>query len=103
MIQVVATLVTKPGLRTEVLNVFQETAPAVRAESGCIEYAAFVDLAGGFGAAQTLYGDDTFVVIEKWSDADALRAHARAPHMVGLVAKLKGRIASQTIRILTAV
>src|SRR6266436_134852 len=46
MIQVVATLVTKPGLRTEVLNVFQETAPAVRAESGCIEYAAFVDLAG---------------------------------------------------------
>jgi len=88
------------GLR--VLNVFQETAPAVRAESGCIEYAAFVDLAG-FGAAQTLYGDDTFVVIEKWSDADALRAHARAPHMVGLVAKLKGRIASQTIRIVTAV
>ncbi len=88
------------GLR--VLNVFQETAPAVRAESGCIEYAAFVDLAG-FGAAQTLYGDDTFVVIEKWSDADALRAHARAPHMVALVAKLKGRIASQTIHILTAV
>ena len=80
----------------------QETAPAVRAESGCIEYAAFVDLAG-FGPAQTLYGDDTFVVIEKWSDADALRAHARAPHMVGLVAKLKGRIAGQTIRILTAV
>jgi quinol monooxygenase YgiN len=102
MIQVVATLVTKPGLRTEVLNVFQETAPAVRAESGCIEYAAFVDLAG-FGPAQTLYGDNTFVVIEKWSDADALRAHARAPHMIALVAKLKGRIASQTIHILTAV
>ena len=70
------------------MNVFQETAPAVRAESGCIEYAAFVDLAG-FGPAQTLYGDDTFVVIEKWNDADALRAHARAPHMVALVAKLK--------------
>ena len=66
------------------------------------EYTAFVDLAG-FGAAQTLYGDDTFVVIEKWSDADALRAHARAPHMVALVAKLKGRIASQTIHILTTV
>jgi len=53
MIQVVATLVAKPGLRNEVLNIFQETAPTVREESGCIEYAAFVDLAG-FGPIQTL-------------------------------------------------
>jgi quinol monooxygenase YgiN len=101
MIQVVATLVAKPGLRTEVLNIFQETARAVREESGCIEYAAFVDLAG-FGPTQTLCGDDTFVVIEKWSDADALITHARAPH-IAVTAKLKGRIASQTIHILTAV
>ena len=102
MIQVVATLVAKPGLRNEVLNIFQETAPTVREESGCIEYAAFVDLAG-FGPIQTLNGDDTFVVIEKWSVADALIIHAQAPHIVALTAKLKGRIASQTIHILTAV
>jgi len=102
MIQIVATLVAKPGLRAEVLRLFQSTAPVVRAESGCIEYAAFVDLAG-FGPSQTLYGDDTFVVIEKWSNSDALKAHARAPHLVTLMSKLKEKIASQTIHILTAV
>jgi quinol monooxygenase YgiN len=101
MIQIVAILVAKPGLRAEVLRLFQGTAPIVRAESGCIEYAAFVDLAG-FGPSQTLFGDDTFVVIEKWSDADAVKAHARTPHMATLLSNLKEKVASQTIHILTA-
>ena len=101
MIRVVAILVTKPGLRTEVLNAFHETAPTVRMEDGCVEYSAFVDLPG-FGAAQTLYGDNTFVVIEKWSDANVMKAHVRTPHMIALMAKLKEKLASQTIHILTA-
>jgi quinol monooxygenase YgiN len=101
MIQIVAILVTKPGLRTEVLDAFHEAAPIVRMEDGCVDYAAFVDLPG-FGAAQTLYGDDTFVVLEKWNGADALKAHARTPHMAALMAKLKEKLASQTVHILTA-
>ena len=46
MIQVVVKIQAKPGQRDAVLNAFKANAPAVRAEQGCIEYAAFVDAAG---------------------------------------------------------
>ncbi len=32
----------------------------------------------GMGAIQTAFGPDTFVVIEKWESAEALKAHAKA-------------------------
>ena len=51
--------------------------------------------------AQTKYGPDTFVVIEKWESLDALKAHAVAPHMQAYGAKTKELLASRVIHILS--
>ena len=99
MIQVVAVITTKPGMREEVLSAFRANMPAVHAEDGCIEYAPVVD-ADGFGSFQTPIGPDTFMVIEKWASADALKAHAAAPHMASYAAKVKDMLANRVIHIL---
>ena len=101
MINVIAVITAKPGQREAVLAAFRENIPAVLAEDGCIEYGPVVD-ADGFGSFQTKFGDDTFVVIEKWRDAAALGAHAKAPHMAAYAARTKEMIASRTIHILSS-
>ena len=99
MIHVVAVITTRPGLRDSVLQHFRANVPAVRAEEGCIEYGAAIDADNAL-PSQAPYGSDTFVVIEKWSSMDALRAHAAAPHMVGYGAKTREMVATRLIHIL---
>ncbi len=100
MINVVAVITAKPGMREAVLQAFRANVPAVKAEQGCIEYGAAVDLENG-PKFQTKYGADTFLVIEKWESMDALKAHAASPHMAAYAAKTKDLLASRTIHILT--
>ena len=100
MVHVLAVITAKPGLRAQLLEAFQANVPAVRAEDGCIEYAATVDTDGA-GAIQTRFGDDTFVVVEKWQSLDALKAHAAAPHMAAYAAKTKDMIARRVIHVLS--
>jgi quinol monooxygenase YgiN len=100
MIHVVAVITTKPGQRENVLKEFRANMPAVQAEDGCIEYGPAVD-AEGFGSFQAKFGGDTFVVIEKWRDAAALKAHAASPHMAAYGAKVKDLLAGRTIHILS--
>jgi quinol monooxygenase YgiN len=100
MIHVVAVITTTPGQRERVLEAFRANIPAVRAEDGCIEYGPAVD-AEGLGSFQTKFGPDTFVVLEKWRDAQALKAHAAAPHMVAYAAKVKDMIANRVIHVLS--
>jgi len=99
MIHVVAIITAKPGLREQVLEAFNANTAAVRAEAGCIEYAASVDAANA-PPMQAPYGPDTFVVLEKWESMDALMAHAVAPHMKAYGAKDKDMVASRAIHIL---
>ncbi len=101
MIQVVAVIVTKPGLRPEVLKTFKDNVPAVHSEAGCIEYTAYVDIES-YGPPQTPYGPDAFVVIEKWKDASALKAHATSAHMAAYATKVKDKLISRTIHLLSA-
>ena len=100
MIHVVAILTAKPGQRETILEAFRANIPAVRAEDGCIEYGPALD-AEGLGSFQTKFGPDTFVVIEKWRDAAALKAHAAAPHMAAYGAKVKDLIAGRVIHVLS--
>ena len=102
MIRVVAIVTAKPGRREEVLTAFRANVPAVLAEKGCLEYGPTVD-ADGFGAFQAKMGPDTFVVIETWADADALKAHAVAPHMAAYGAKTKDLVANRAIHVLQPV
>jgi quinol monooxygenase YgiN len=100
MIHVVAIITAKPGKRESMLEAFRANIPAVLAEDGCIEYGPAVD-AEGLGSFQTKFGPDTFVVIEKWRDADALKAHAAAPHMRAYGEKVKDLIAGRVVHVLT--
>ena len=100
MIHVVAIITAKPGKRDEILKNFKANVPAVHAEKGCIEYGATVD-ADGMGSFQTKFGQDTFVVVEKWESTDALKAHAAAPHMAAYAGKTKENIAGRTIHVLS--
>ena len=100
MIHVIAVITAKSGKRDEVLKHFRANVPAVRAENGCIEYGAAIDAEPAL-PIQTKYGPDTFVVVEKWENMDALKAHAAAPHMKEYGAKTKDLLASRVIHILS--
>jgi quinol monooxygenase YgiN len=100
MIHVLAIITAKPGRRADILAAVRDNMPAVQAEDGCIEYGPAID-APGIGSIQTQFGDDTFVVIEKWRDAAALKAHAASPHMATYAAKVKDWIATRIIHVLT--
>jgi quinol monooxygenase YgiN len=102
MIQVVAVISAKPGMRDSVLQAFQANVPAVLAEQGCIEYGAAIDVENG-PKFQKQFGPDTFVVIEKWESMDALKAHGAAPHMAAYAAKTKEMLESRAIYILSPV
>ena len=100
MIHVVAVITAKPGMRDSILQAFGANAPAVKAEQGCIEYGAAVDVEDA-PKFQTKCGPDTFLVIEKWQSIDALKAHAATPHMAAYAAKTKEMVASRGIHILS--
>ena len=99
MIHVVAIITAQPGQRDKVLEAFRANTAAVRAEAGCIEYAATVD-AEGMPPSRGTFGPDTFVVVEKWESLAALQAHAVAPHMAAYGAKTKEWTASRVIHVL---
>lgn len=99
MVHVIAVITAKPGQRAAILALFNANVPAVRAEKGCIEYGAAIDLDPAL-KFQTAYGPDTFAVVEKWESAEALMAHAAAPHMAAYAAKVKDLLAGRVIHIL---
>jgi quinol monooxygenase YgiN len=96
VIHVVAIISAKPGLRSAVLDAFAANVSSVRAERGCIEYGAAVDVEG----AKPAFGPDTFVVIEKWESLATLKAHASSPHMAAYAAKIKDLLADRAVHVL---
>ena len=100
MIHVVAIITAKPGHRDTILTEARANLAAVRAENGCIEYGPVVDT--GDNAFQTQLGPDSFMVIEKWKDMDALKAHAVAPHMKAFGGRIKDMVANRAIHVLTS-
>ena len=102
MIRVVAVVTAKPGRREELLTALRANLPAVRAEQGCIEYGPVADVED-FGAPQTPIGPDTFIVLETWESAQALKAHMVAPHMAAYAEKTRPLVANRAIHILTSV
>src|SRR5262252_183140 len=97
MIHVIAVITAKPGMRAAILGEFRANMPAVHAEQGCIEYGPAIDT----GSSPAKFGDDTFVVIEKWESPEALKAHAASPHMAAYGAKTRDMVASRVIHILS--
>ncbi|MDA8248130.1 MAG: putative quinol monooxygenase [Rhodospirillales bacterium] len=100
MIHVLALITAQPGQRDAVLAEFRANMPNVHAEKGCIEYGPAID-AEGFGKFAAALGPDTFVVIEKWESAEALRAHAATPHMATYAERTRPMIARRVIHVLS--
>ena len=96
MIHVLAVITANPGQRAAILEAFHANMPAVHAEAGCIEYGPVIDAPN----SPAPYGDDTFVVVEKWESPDHLKAHAASAHMAAYAAKTKPLIASRVIHIM---
>lgn len=101
IVHVIAVITTKPGLRADVLALFNANVPAVLAEDGCIAYEATVDTENA-GPMQAKFGTDTFVVVEKWESMAALGAHAQSEHMKAYAASTKDMLADRAIHILSA-
>jgi quinol monooxygenase YgiN len=97
MIHVLAIITAKPGMREAILTEFRANMPAVHAENGCIEYGPAIDTA----SSPAKFGDDTFVVIEKWESPEALKAHAASPHMAAYAGKTRDRITNRVIHVLS--
>lgn len=81
MIHVIATITVKSGRRADFLVEFNKVVAPTRAETGCIEYGASVDVKTTI-PVQGEVRPDVVVVIEKWASVDALMAHLQAPHML---------------------
>jgi quinol monooxygenase YgiN len=100
MIQTIAIITLKPGMRDAFLAAFRDNLANVRAEQGCIEYGPYVDEVIDHPIQQAL-GPDTVVVLERWADAAALKAHIVAPHMAPFGAKVRDLVLGRAIHVLT--
>ena len=89
-------------MREKILEAFHQNSPTVHKEQGCIEYIATVD-ANDAGVLQTKFGDDTFVVVEKWESLGALKDHATSPHMAAYAQKTKDLIENRIIHVLSPI
>jgi quinol monooxygenase YgiN len=98
MIHVVATIALHPGTRPAVLDVFRWLTPLVRAEVGCVEYQATVDVPTTL-PTQDGPRPDVVTVIEKWDGVEALYAHGAAPHMVEYRARVKEFVAGVKLQV----
>jgi quinol monooxygenase YgiN len=96
MIHVIAIITAKPGKRDQVLKLFKGIIPTVLAEDGCVEYGPVVDVAN----ADPAFGPDTYVVVEKWRDMPALKAHAAAPHMKAFGGQAGDLIAKRAVHVM---
>jgi quinol monooxygenase YgiN len=102
MIHVIATVELQPGKRQSFLDEFAQVVPKVKAEVGCIEYGAAVDLATTI-PVQVPMRPDVATIVEKWSGLEQLNAHLVAPHMKAYRERVKGFVVRTTLQVLAPV
>lgn len=99
MVHVIATIEVAVGRRSDLLAEFAKLVPLVRAEVGCIEYTATVDVPTTI-PVQVAPRPDVMVVVEKWASLDALYAHLQAPHMLEYRQRAAGMVGKVSLQIL---
>ena len=99
MIHVIATVELAEGEREAFLAEFRQIVPLVRAEAGCLEYGAAIDLATGI-PVQGPPRDNVVTIVEKWESVEALQAHLQAPHMLAYRPKVKEFVRSVKLQVL---
>ena len=82
---VIATIYPLPEHRAEVVSLYEAAIARVHAEDeGCQLYALHED-------------DDSLVMIEKWTSAEALQAHAAGAALAEMRPKLEGKLAGDSV------
>ena len=102
MIHVIATVELQAGTRQRFLDEFAQVVPKVKAEVGCIEYGAAVDLATSI-PVQVPMRPDVATIVEKWSGLEQLNAHLFAPHMKAYRERVKPFVVRTTLQVLEPV
>jgi quinol monooxygenase YgiN len=102
VIHVIATVELHPETRDRFLHEFARIEPQVKAEDGCLEYGAAVDLASGL-APQAPPRRDVVIVVEKWTTLDALMAHLAAPHMKQYRERVTAYVIATSLQVLEPV
>jgi len=102
MIHVIATVELQAGTRQRFLDEFVHLVPKVKAEVGCIEYGAAVDLATSI-PVQVPMRPDVATIVEKWSGLEQLNAHLVAPHMKAYRERVKPFVVRTTLQVLEPV
>ena len=98
MIQVIATIELNAGKRESFLAQFKKVQPKVRAEDGCIEYGAAIDLQTAI-AAQIPLRPDVVTLVEKWESLEHLNAHLVAQHMTPYREQVKPFVIRMTLQV----
>ncbi|MBU6295434.1 MAG: antibiotic biosynthesis monooxygenase [Planctomycetes bacterium] len=99
MIHVIATIELAPGTRGAWLAEFRKIIADVRAEKGCLEYGPAIDAATDI-EIQAKIGADKVVVVEKWEDVAALKAHSVTPHMQSYRVQVKDYVRAVNLLVL---
>ena len=99
MLHVIATVELNAGTRDAYLAELKAVTPAVRAEDGCIQYEAAAPIVTDISTNKTI-DPNVVVILEKWRDLAALKAHLGAPHMAVYREKVKGMRSGLTIQVL---
>jgi quinol monooxygenase YgiN len=97
VIDVIASIRLKPGVRDEFLAIFNANVPNVVAEDGCHQYYPAVDVESGHPAQELHH--DRVTVVEKWRDVAALQAHSRSAHMIAYGKQVKDMVESVSLRV----
>jgi len=88
-----------PGTRGAWLAEFRKIIADVRAEKGCLEYGPAIDAATDI-EIQAKVGPDKVVVVEKWEDVAALKAHSVTPHMQSYRVQVKDYVRAVNLLVL---
>lgn len=102
MIHVIATIELNAGTREGFLTEFRKLVPQVRAEVGCLEYGAAIDLPTNLPVPVPLRAD-VVTVVEKWQSLDHLTAHLAAPHMMEYRVRVKDYVTRVSLQVLEPV
>jgi quinol monooxygenase YgiN len=79
MIHVIATIQARAGQRGTLVAAFREILPEVRLKAGCLQYALAQQLATGFPGQAPFDAENELILVETWSDLEALEAHLADP------------------------
>jgi quinol monooxygenase YgiN len=102
MIQVIATIELRPGCRNDFLIRLNENVPKVKAEKGCLAYDPSIDLDSGL-PVQGEIRPNVVILIEAWTDLDALHAHLKTPHMAAYREAVKDYVTNVSLQVLKPV